>query len=196
MLSLSYDCESILYECVPYSEKEVRKVSAALEEKKQLVEELKAKIEGSASIVLVDYKGLTVAQDTELRKALREANVEYRVLKNRLVQKAFSELGYSDFDEALNGPTAVAFANGDPVAPAKILLESVDKYKKMTIKCGMVEGSYITLDGVKELATLPPKEVLIAKLLGTLEAPLSGLVRVLNGPIAGLARVLGKIAEK
>ena len=196
MLSLSYDCESILYECVPYSEKEVSKVSAALEEKKQLVEELKAKIEGSASIVLVDYKGLTVAQDTELRKALREANVEYRVLKNRLVQKAFSELGYSDFDEALNGPTAVAFANGDPVAPAKILLESVDKYKKMTIKCGMVEGSYITLDGVKELATLPPKEVLIAKLLGTLEAPLSGLVRVLNGPIAGLARVLGKIAEK
>ena len=171
-------------------------MSAALEEKKQLVEEIKAKINAAGSVVLVDYKGLTVFQDTELRKALREANVEYRVLKNRLVQKAFNELGYSDFDEALNGPTAVAFANGDPVAPAKILLESVDKYKKMTIKCGMVDGSYINLDGVKELATLPPKEVLIAKLLGTLSAPATGLVRVLNETIAGLARVLNQIAEK
>ena len=171
-------------------------MSAALEEKKQLVEEIKEKINGASSVVLVDYKGLSVAEDTELRKALREANVEYRVLKNRLMQKAFNELGYADFDEALNGPTAVAFANGDPVAPAKILLESVDKYKKMTIKCGMVEGSYINLDGVKELATLPPKEVLVAKLLGTLEAPISGLARVLSETIAGLARVLGKIAEK
>jgi len=171
-------------------------VSAALEEKKQLVEEIKEKINGASSVVLVDYKGLSVAEDTELRKALREANVEYRVLKNRLMQKAFNELGYADFDEALNGPTAVAFANGDPVAPAKILLESVDKYKKMTIKCGMVEGSYINLDGVKELATLPPKEVLVAKLLGTLEAPISGLARVLGETIAGLARVLNKIAEK
>ena len=171
-------------------------MSAALEEKKQLVEEIKEKINGASSVVLVDYKGLSVAEDTELRKALREANVEYRVLKNRLMQKAFNELGYADFDEALNGPTAVAFANGDPVAPAKILLESVDKYKKMTIKCGMVEGSYINLDGVKELATLPPKEVLVAKLLGTLEAPISGLARVLSETIAGLARVLNKIAEK
>ena len=171
-------------------------MSAALEEKKQLVEEIKGKINGASSVVLVDYKGLTVAQDTELRKALREANVEYRVLKNRLMQKAFNELGYSDFDEALNGPTAVAFANGDPVAPAKILLESVDKYKKMTVKCGMVEGSYINLDGVKELATLPPKEVLVAKLLGTLEAPISGLARVLSETISGLARVLNQIAEK
>jgi len=171
-------------------------MSAALEEKKQLVEEIKSKISDAKSVVIVDYKGLTVFQDTELRKTLREANVEYRVLKNRLVQKAFNELGYTDFDEALNGPTAVAFANGDPVAPAKILLESVDKYKKMAIKCGMIEGSYITEDGVKELATLPPKEVLVAKLLGTLEAPISGLARVLNETIAGLARVLNAIAEK
>lgn len=171
-------------------------MSAALEEKKQLVEELKAKIGDASSVVLVDYKGLTVAQDTELRKTLREAKVEYRVLKNRLVQKAFNELGYSDFDEALNGPTAVAFAMEDPVAPAKILLESADKYKKMTVKCGMVEGSYIDLNGVKELATLPPKEVLVAKLLGTLEAPISGLARVLSETISGLARVLNQIAEK
>ena len=196
MLSSSYDRESILYECVLYSKKEVRKVSAALEEKKQLVEELKAKIGDASSVVLVDYKGLTVAQDTELRKTLREAKVEYRVLKNRLVQKAFNELGYSDFDEALNGPTAVAFANGDPVAPAKILLESADKTKKLNVKCGMVDGTYITVDGVKELATLPPKEVLLAKLLGTLQAPISGLARVLNETVAGLARVLNQIAEK
>ena len=171
-------------------------MSAALEEKKQLVEELKEKINAAKSVVIVDYKGLSVFEDTELRKTLREANVEYRVLKNRLMQKAFNELGYTDFDEALNGPTAVAFANGDPVAPAKILLDSADKTKKLTVKCGMVDGTYITVDGVKELATLPPKEVLLAKLLGTLEAPISGLARVLNETVAGLARVLNAIAEK
>ena len=171
-------------------------MSAALEEKKKLVEELKEKIGAAKSIVIVDYKGLTVFEDTELRKTLREANVEYRVLKNRLMQKAFNELGYTDFDEALNGPTAVAFANGDPVAPAKILLEKADSTKKITVKCGMVDGAYITTDGVKELATLPPKEVLLAKLLGTLEAPISGLARVLNETVAGLARVLNAIAEK
>ena len=171
-------------------------MSAALEEKKKLVEELKEKISAAKSVVIVDYKGLTVFEDTELRKTLREANVEYRVLKNRLMQKAFNELGYADFDEALNGPTAVAFANGAPVAPAKILLDSADKTKKISVKCGMVDGTYITEDGVKELATLPPKEVLLAKLLGTLEAPISGLARVLNETISGLARVLNQIAEK
>ena len=171
-------------------------MSAALEEKKKLVEELKEKIGSAQSIVIVDYKGLTVFEDTELRKTLRAANVEYRVLKNRLMQKAFSELGYSEFDEALNGPTAVAFATTDPAAPAKILLESAEKTKKITVKCGMVDGAYITPDGVKELATLPPKEVLVAKLLGTMSAPISGLARVLNETIAGLARVLNQIAEK
>ena len=171
-------------------------MSAALEEKKKLVEELKEKIGAAQSIVIVDYKGLTVFEDTELRKTLREANVEYRVLKNRLMQKAFNELGYTEFDEALNGPTAVAFATTDPSAPAKILLESADKTKKVSIKCGMVDGAFITPDGVKELATLPSKEVLIAKLLGTMSAPISGLARVLNETISGLARVLNQIAEK
>ena len=171
-------------------------MSAALEEKKKLVEELKEKIGAAQSIVIVDYKGLTVFEDTELRKTLREANVEYRVLKNRLMQKAFNELGYTEFDEALNGPTAVAFATTDPSAPAKILLESADKTKKVSIKCGMVDGAFITPDGVKDLATLPSKEVLIAKLLGTMSAPISGLARVLNETISGLARVLNQIAEK
>ena len=171
-------------------------MSAALEEKKKLVEELKEKIGAAQSIVIVDYKGLTVFEDTELRKTLREANVEYRVLKNRLMQKALNELGYTEFDEALNGPTAVAFAMTDPSAPAKILLESADKTKKVSVKCGMVDGAYITPDGVKELATLPPKEVLIAKLLGTMSAPISGLARVLNETVAGLARVLNAIASK
>ena len=171
-------------------------MSAALEEKKQLVEELKEKIGAAQSIVIVDYKGLTVFEDTELRKTLREANVEYRVLKNRLMQKALNELGYTEFDEALNGPTAVAFAMTDPAAPAKILLDSADKTKKISIKCGMVDKTYISVDGVKELATLPAKEVLVAKLLGTLNAPISGLARVLNETISGLARVLNQIAEK
>ena len=171
-------------------------MSANLEAKKQVVEDIKEKIQGAKSIVLVNYKGLTVAQDTEFRNEFRKAGCEYKVLKNTLVRKAFNELGINLFDADLNGPTAVAFANGDPVAPAKILLEKADSTKKITIKCGMVDGSYITTDGVKELATLPPKEVLLAKLLGTLSAPISGLARVLNETVAGLARVLNAIAEK
>lgn len=156
------------------------KESAAIVEKKKIVEDIKAKIQSAKSVIIVDYKGLTVYEDTELRKALREANVEYRVLKNRLVQKAFSELGFNDFDAALNGPTAVAFANGDPAAAAKILLESSAKYKKMEVKGGMFEGAPIDAAVVKEVASLPPKEILVAQLLGTMLGPVSALARLLN----------------
>jgi len=169
---------------------------AIFEAKQKVVEEITNKIKNASSIVLVDYKGITVAQDTELRSNLRKAGVEYRVLKNRLVKIALNNLGYTQLDNDLNGTTAVAFASTDPVAPAKILLEAAKKYNKITVKSGMVEGTPIDLAGVKALAELPPKEILVAKMLGTLQAPITGLVRVLNGTIGGLAIALKAIADK
>ena len=107
-----------------------------LKQKAEQVEEIKSKISNAKSVVLINYSGLTVAQDTALRKAMREAGVNYTVYKNRLAKRAFNELGYTDFDEALNGPTAIAFSDKDPVAPAKILQAKIKELNKMEIKCG------------------------------------------------------------
>lgn len=167
-----------------------------LELKKQIVEEIKSKITSSKSLVLVDYMGLTVKEDTDLRNEYRKNGCDYQVLKNRLVYKAFHDLGYTEFDDALNGPTAIAFANEDAVAPAKIATTKAKDLKKTKIKCGMVGGKFIDANGVQALATLPSREVIIATLLGTMQAPISGLARVLNGTIAGLAICLNKIAEQ
>ena len=153
---------------------------SVLEQKEQIVEGIKAKISAASSIVLVDYKGLTVAQDTEMRKKFRESGVDYQVLKNRLVKIAFNELGYTQFDEALNGPTAVAFGSTDIAAPAKIAVDSVKAYNKMAVKCGYVDGTFLNEDGVKELAAIPSREVLLAKRLGSMLAPISKLAYVLD----------------
>lgn len=167
-----------------------------LQAKREVIDEIKSKIQSSQSLVLMSYQGLNAAQDTELRAKLREAGVEYRVLKNRLVRIALNELGYTQFDKDLEGPTAVAFGHTDAVAPAKILSEYVTKFGKIEIKSGMVDKVAIDKNGVKELADLPSKEVLIATVLGTMQAPITGLVRVLNGTIGGLAIALKAIADK
>ncbi len=164
--------------------------------KRVVIDEIKDKIQSAQSVVLMSYQGLTAAQDTELRAKLREAGVEYKVLKNRLVKIAFNELGYTDFDADLEGPTALAFGHADAVAPAKILVEYAGKFGKISVKSGMVDKVAITADGVKELSELPSKEVLVAKVLGTMQAPISGLARVLNGTIGGLAIALKAIADK
>lgn len=169
---------------------------AIFEQKQKVVEEITNKIRNCSSLVIVDYKGMNVADDTELRATLRNAGVEYRVLKNRLVKIAMNNLGYTQFDADLNGTTAFAFGSNDPVAPSKILLEASKKYGKITIKSGMVEGQPIDHAGVLALAELPPKEIMVAKVLGMLQAPITGLVRVLNGTIAGLAIALKAIADK
>ena len=148
--------------------------------KKQQVEEIKAKITSAKSIVLVDYMGLTVAQDTAFRKELRENGVDYAVLKNRLVKIAFNELGYNQFDEALNGPTAVAFSSTDAVAPAKFIYKNIKALNKMKTKCGMVEGEFMDEAGLKKIADIPSKEVLLAKMLGSMQSPLSKLARCLK----------------
>ena len=149
--------------------------------KEQLVEEIKQKIQNSSSVVIVGYQGMTAEQDTALRAELRKSGVEYKVLKNRLVRIALNELGYTAFDSLLEGPNAVAFSPAsDPVAAAKILKKYADKVETFEIKAGFVDGSTLDKAGVEELAALPSKEQLIAKMLGSLQSSLYGLAYVLQ----------------
>lgn len=155
-------------------------MSEIRKEKEAVVEEIKTKIQAAKSVVLVDYKGLTVAQDTELRCNFRKAGVEYKVYKNRLAKIAFNVLGFTQFDEALEGPTAIAFSMNDSVSAAKISAEANKKYNKLQTKCGLVDGEFNDADALKIIASLPSREVLIAKMLGSMLAPVSKLAYVLN----------------
>ncbi|MBR4865263.1 MAG: 50S ribosomal protein L10 [Clostridia bacterium] len=167
-----------------------------LEQKKTTVAELIEKIQNASAGVIVDYKGINVENDTQLRRKLREAGVEYAVVKNTLLRFAFEATGYSALDSQLKGSTAIAISS-DPVAAAKILAEYSTKTKEaFKIKGGFVDGKVIDANGVKALATLPSREVLIATVLGTLNAPITGFVNVLNGNIRGLAAAIKAIADK
>lgn len=169
---------------------------AKLQQKKEIVKELSEKIREAKALILADYRGLTVEQDTELRRALRKAGVEYRVVKNTLTKLAAKENGYEELEPFLNSPTSMALSKTDPVAPAKVLSEYAKKFEKLEIKVGIVEGKIVDLNGIKAIADLPPREVLIGKALGGFKAPLYGLVNVLNGNIRGLVVALNAIAEK
>ena len=153
----------------------------ALESKKAVVEALTDKIKEATSVVFVDYKGITVAQDTELRKQFRDAEVEYTVVKNTLTRFATQKVGY-DFDEVLNGTTAMACTTGDPIAPARIVCEFAkkNKLKTLTIKGGVVEGSVLSADQLNGFGELPSKNALVASVLGTFLAPISSLAFVLD----------------
>ncbi len=152
-----------------------------LESKKAVVEPLTGKIQEATSVVFVDYKGISVAQDTELRKQFREAGVEYTVVKNTLTNFATKNAGY-DFSEILNGTTAMASTTGDPIAPARIVCEFVkkNKLKILGIKGGIVEGSVLTGDQLNGFGELPSKNALVAQVLGTFLAPISSLAFVLD----------------
>lgn len=168
-----------------------------LEKKKQRVSEIAEQLNGSISGVLVDYKGITVENDTKLRAELREAGVSYAVIKNSLLSRACEEVGYGELTEILVGSTAVALSEEDAIAPAKI----VAKYAKQLnehfeIKGGFVEGRVVDLTEINRLAELPSREELIAKALGSMNAPISGLVTVLNGNIRGLAIALNQIVQQ
>ena len=167
-----------------------------LQQKQEVVKELAEKIKAAKSIVLADYRGLTVEQDTELRNALRKAGVEYKVVKNTLTRFAARENGLEGLDSYLNGPTAMAVSFTDPVAPAKVLAEYAKKYEKLELKVGVIEGKIIDVNGVKALADLPSREVLISKVLAGFNAPITGFVNVLNANIRGLVVSLNAIAEK
>ena len=151
-----------------------------LESKKAVVDALSGKIKEASSVVFVDYKGITVAQDTELRKQFREAGVDYAVVKNTLTNFAAKNAGY-DFSEVLNGTTAMASTTGDPIAPARIVCEFAKKNKNtLSIKGGLVEGSVLSADQLNGFGELPSKNALVASVLGTFLAPISSLAFVLD----------------
>ena len=166
--------------------------------KQAIVAELKEKLTGAKGAVLVNYRGLTVAQDTKLRRQLREAGVDYRVVKNTMTRIAAQEAGLEGLDAYLEGPTAMAISTTDPVAPAKIITDFVKEHKLqvLEVKAGLVEGNVIDENGVKALASLPSREVLIAKMLGSMQSPITGLVNVLQGSIRNLAYALDAVRQQ
>ena len=141
------------------------------QEKQQVVAEISEKLRNYASTVITDYRGLSVADVTELRKQLREAGVEYKVLKNTLCRRATAEAEFTELDEHLTGPTAVAFSKEDAIAPAKILNDFAKNNEHLKIKGGIVEGKVVDLDQLKALANLPSREGLLSMLLSVLQAP-------------------------
>ena len=159
---------------------------ANVEAKKQIVEEIKAKIQASKSVVLADYNKLTVLEVTALRNKFKEVNCEYKVYKNTLVRRAFNELGINDFDNDLNGTTATVFCADETSGAAVFAKETKANpalVEKIVPKCAYVENKYLDKAGVKALSAIPSKEVLIAKMLGSLMSPLYGFARVLQGKI-------------
>jgi len=143
-----------------------------LQEKSLLVEEVAEKLRGSATTVVTDYRGLTVSQVTALRKSLRDAGVEFQVIKNTLTRRATAQTELSELDEHLTGPTALAFSKDDAVAPAKILTEFAKKNEALKVKGGIVEGKVVGFDQIKALADLPSREGLLSMLLSVLQAPM------------------------
>ena len=156
--------------------------NAVLEAKKAKVEKLTEVIKNSVSGVLVDYKGITVEEDTKLRKELREANVNYFVEKNTMLLRAFKECGIEGFEEALNGTTALAVSNDDQTAPARILGKFAEQAgdEKFNLKAGYVEGEVYDQAGVTALSKIPSKDTLLAQLVGSLQGPLQKLAATLN----------------
>lgn len=157
---------------------------AKVELKAPIVEEIKGYTADAKAAVLVDYRGLTVEQDTKLRKQLREAGVVYKVYKNTMLHLAFDGTDYAQLDKHLEGPTAIAFGMEDETAPARILNDFAKEADALQFKGAVVDGTYYDEAGVKVLATIPSKDVLISKLLGSLQSP-----------IANFARVVKQIAE-
>ena len=151
-----------------------------LEEKKQIVSDIAQQLQTAVSGVFVDYCGLTVEQDTKLRAKLREAGVEYKVVKNTLTRFAAKEVGFDELDPILNGPTSLAISMTDEVAPAKIISDFAQGNDKLEIKAGFLDGKVLALEEVKALAAIPNRETLLAKLLGSLNSPVSSLVRTLQ----------------
>ncbi|MGM9966216.1 MULTISPECIES: 50S ribosomal protein L10 [unclassified Rummeliibacillus] len=153
-------------------------MNKAVEAKQAVVQEIADKFKSAASVVVVDYRGLTVSQVTELRKQLREAGVEFKVYKNTLVRRATVETGYEELNEVLTGPNAIAFSSEDVVAPARIINNFAKENEQLEIKAGLIEGAYASVEEVKALAELPSREGLLSMLLSVLQAPMRNLALV------------------
>ena len=146
-------------------------------QKQVVIDEIKEKIEKAKSLVVIDYIGTTVAEADAMRKKLREANVDYTVYKNTLFKRAIAGTEYEKIGEVLDGPSAFAFSYDDATAPARVLNEVINDYKKMAFKAAVVEGEYYDVDGIKKIANIPSREVLIAKFMGSIQSPISKAVR-------------------
>ncbi len=153
---------------------------AKIELKQPVVEEISAGVKDAASVVLVDYRGLTVEQDTQLRKSLREAGVSYKVYKNTMMHLAFKGTDFEGLAPYLEGPSAIAYSTTDATAPARVLAEFAKKADKLEIKAGVVEGTVYDAAGMAKIAEIPSREVLLSKLLGSMQSPITNLARVLN----------------
>lgn len=158
---------------------------AKIEIKKPILDEIKASVEKASAAVLVDYRGLTVEEDTRLRKALREAGVVYKVYKNTYLNFGFEGSAFAELSKDLEGPTAVAFGMEDATAPARVISEFAKNSPNLQFKAGVVDGVYYDAAGLEKVAKIPSRDVLISKLLGSLQSP-----------ITNMARVLKQIAEK
>jgi len=166
------------------------------EQKQIQLAEINKMFDEAKSAVLVDFNGLTVAEDTELRRKVREAGATYTVYKNTLIALAAKEHGLEELVPVLEKNTAICFSSEDAVVACKVICDFMKDHKKMELKAGVVEGKVVSVDEVKAVAELPPKEVLVAKMLGSLNAPISGLVRTLNGTVAKIVYALDAIREQ
>lgn len=157
---------------------------------------IKDRFARASAVILADYRGLTVKEMQALRAALRDSGAELRVYKNTLAQIAMRELALPDLGDLLDGPTAFLFSYSDPVAPAKAIVDFTKDHKLLEIKGGFIDSTITSAAGVQALASLPSREVLLAKLLGTMLNPLTGFARVLNGPVEAFARTVQAVADQ
>ena len=153
---------------------------AKVELKQPIVQAIADDIKDAQSVVLVDYRGLTVAQDTELRKKLREAGVTYKVCKNTMMKRAFEGTEFAGLEEYLEGPSALVVSKDDATAPARIICKFAKTAEALEVKAGVVEGNVYDAAGINELSKVPSREELLSKLLGSLQSPITNLARVLN----------------
>ena len=153
---------------------------AKIEIKKPIVEEISAAIKDAQSVVLVDYRGLTVAQDTELRKQLREAGITYKVYKNTMMNFAFKGTDFESLAPFLDGPSAVAISTTDATAPARVLAKFAQTANKLEIKAGVVEGTLYDAEGMKAISAIPSREELLSRLLGSMQSPIANFARCMN----------------
>lgn len=169
---------------------------AVLESKQKVVEEISDKFQRAVVAVLTDYRGLNVSEATKLRKELRDAGVEYKVLKNTLTRLAAEKIGLEGLNPHLTGPTAIAFSYDDPVAPARIMAKFAKEYKKLVLKSGVLEGKIIDAAAIAALAELPGREVLLAQVLAGFQGPISGFVNVMQGNLRNFACVINAVKEQ
>lgn len=148
--------------------------------KQAVIDEIKGKLDRAQSAVVIDYIGITVEEADNMRRKLREANVDYKVYKNTLVSRAIKGTKYEELDQVLSGPSAFALSYEDAVAPARVLAGIIKEFNKMSFKAGVIEGSYFDADGVKSIAALPSRDEMIAKFLGSIQSPVSKFVRTLQ----------------